>query len=1052
MAEELLKIKIIGDAQGAKPVIKALVDIGALDEKNAKQFEKNSNKLKKQQQQAGGIINKLERDLQRLQAARKRAWNPQQITAFNKAIKKTETRLKGLQGQTSSLIKQVALLGGGFSAAFAIQRIVSGAIKTIREFDEAIADLRKTTGLSDVAARSLAKELGRIDTRSSVFELLKLATAAGRLGIAQKDIKGFVEQTDKAFVALADDLGGSAEEIATDLGRIAGVFGIEEAEGISEAINIVGSVLNELGANTKANAGFISDFVERMGGIAPQAGISFSAIAGLGATLQELGQSAETSSTTLAKLIPAIGKDIPKFAGVAGLSIKEFSKILKEDANEALLQVFEGAQSTTGGVAGLAKTLEELGIDSGRAAGVVGVLSANIDRVRRNQALASEEAKVATSLTNEFNIKNNTLNATLEKVSNSYDKMILSIEDGSGAISESGTELASLTKTVLNLITAFNDGSDASTIFADFALNNMRKLGIVTEEEFTKINKVVEDNAELLNTAGISQEEIRESAINLAKATGVTVTEAYSFLTQKLIAYQKQLQESKDSQDETTDSTDALADALDALAGDKALNTIKAIKEQIAELKKLRDVTDINSEKFRELTRTITELESRLPKTTKKTKEQKDAMDLLKESISDLNKELQLQALAGDIDEKTVLKLNEATGLLEKAQKELNIALGEEPEGLKNLKKARIEAAKEHEEIAEREIKAIQTFRENELNDIINNEDKRLDVRIMALETLRDQTIENTNLTETETLNIIADTEKKITKLKIDELKKQDDADKKTADDRKARQERALSSSIDAANRAFNIINALTNAQTIKVENAHAKRSSIIEKANKEEQESLKKLLTSEAIDREEFSKRKEILDSEFIKRREKLDEETNKKRRELMRKQAITDKATAIFNATINTAASVTAALEFPPLAIAIGILGAAEIAVIAATPIPEFAKGTKSSPEGWAMVGEKGKERTYLEKGTKVIPADKSKKYAAAVDAMIDNNFDSWVVRNYAKEPGFAGNVVNSMEYNFDTHPITKRQNQGNRLMRENNHLLRKLTSRPKYFRNGF
>jgi hypothetical protein len=77
-------------------------------------------------------------------------------------------------------------------------------------------------------------------------------------------------------------------------------------------------------------------------------------------------------------------------------------------------------------------------------------------------------------------------------------------------------------------------------------------------------------------------------------------------------------------------------------------------------------------------------------------------------------------------------------------------------------------------------------------------------------------------------------------------------------------------------------------------------------------------------------------------------------------------------------------------PFILAAGVTGGIQVARAMAAPIPEFAKGTESSPEGYAVVGEKGHELviepsgkkwvtpakdtiTYLKKGSKVIPNDK-------------------------------------------------------------------------------
>ncbi len=127
-------------------------------------------------------------------------------------------------------------------------------------------------------------------------------------------------------------------------------------------------------------------------------------------------------------------------------------------------------------------------------------------------------------------------------------------------------------------------------------------------------------------------------------------------------------------------------------------------------------------------------------------------------------------------------------------------------------------------------------------------------------------------------------------------------------------------------------------------------------------------------------------IEEQFALKKKKLDEEEAKRRR----KQAVFEKAIAVTQTIIDTAKGVTAALPNIPLSIAIGIMGAAQLATIVAQPIPQYAKGTDNAPEGWAIVDEEGPEilerkgkryigqdkgprLTYLEKGDKVIPNNK-------------------------------------------------------------------------------
>lgn len=97
----------------------------------------------------------------------------------------------------------------------------------------------------------------------------------------------------------------------------------------------------------------------------------------------------------------------------------------------------------------------------------------------------------------------------------------------------------------------------------------------------------------------------------------------------------------------------------------------------------------------------------------------------------------------------------------------------------------------------------------------------------------------------------------------------------------------------------------------------------------------------------------------ESAEARAAIEEEFNRKKRAIQKKQAEAEKKQAIFEITLNTAAAVVSALKKGPVFAAIvGALGAAQLAVAASTPIPEFFRGTMNAPEGLALVDEKRPE----------------------------------------------------------------------------------------------
>jgi len=346
-----------------------------------------------------------------------------QIVKQEAATGKASRNVGNYASAIVSAAGKIALFAG---AILTLKRSLDSTIDTLSVASDFYTDIQKTTQLTTEETSNLVEELKKIDTRTTLQGLAGIATAAGRMKIAQKDIVGFVTTVDKAFLALGDSLQGTAEEIALDLAKISKVFGVQAEFGAAEGIERIGSVINELGQNTIATEGNILDFTKRLQGVAGIANISAADVAGLGATLEAFGQDSEKSASSVSKILVSIGKKegLAKFAKLAGLSLKEFSKIAEEDANEALIKVLESAKSTAGGLVGLGQTLQSLGIKQQRAAAVATVLVNNIDELRENQELANKAFEENTSLAKEAALRNANLAAQIAKLKNEFINLV----------------------------------------------------------------------------------------------------------------------------------------------------------------------------------------------------------------------------------------------------------------------------------------------------------------------------------------------------------------------------------------------------------------------------------------------------------------------------------------------------------------------------------------------------------------------------------------------------------------------------------------------------
>ena len=314
------------------------------------------------------------------------------------------------------------------SAIAAMSGITFTVKKCVEEYakmDDEMTNVRKYTGQAADEVERMNEDFKKMDTRTPRQKLNQLAEDAGRLGITSTAaIEEFVDGADKINVALGDDLGDKA---VSQIGKLAQMFGEDKTKGLRGAMLATGSAVNELAQNSSASAGYLVDFTARVAGVGKQAGFTQAQIMGLASVLDQNMQQDETSATAVQNLLAKMFQDSAKFAKIAGLNVKDFAKTLKEDANGALLQ-FLAAMRAKGGFADLAPMFEEMKMDGSRATGVLTVLADKLDDIKSAQNLANEAYAEGTSVLNEFNTQNESVQAQLDKASKKF--LDLSIELG----------------------------------------------------------------------------------------------------------------------------------------------------------------------------------------------------------------------------------------------------------------------------------------------------------------------------------------------------------------------------------------------------------------------------------------------------------------------------------------------------------------------------------------------------------------------------------------------------------------------------------------------
>ena len=342
------------------------------------------------------------------------------LKAVNTRISELSLKARAAQGGLSSLAQgfnKYALMAGSFIAAgtglvLSMQKMIDFNGK----LSDAQADVMKTTGMTKDEVDSLTKSFGMFKTRTARMELLELSAEAGRLGITGvKNVKDFVEVANQMKVALGDIL--SDEEIR-EVGKMVNIYKVGEATGkdFKNSMLALGSALNEVGATGANTETFLVDYLKRQAGVAAQAKLSAADNIGYAATFDEIGQSVEISATAMNKIWMDMFKNTDTFAKIAGMSVKDFTELLNTDANEAMIRMLEGLNGNNEGLSIMVEKLADIEVGGARGAQALSAIAGQTDLLRKRQVTANQALTEATSLTKEYELKNNNLAATLEKV------------------------------------------------------------------------------------------------------------------------------------------------------------------------------------------------------------------------------------------------------------------------------------------------------------------------------------------------------------------------------------------------------------------------------------------------------------------------------------------------------------------------------------------------------------------------------------------------------------------------------------------------------------
>lgn len=361
------------------------------------------------------------------------------VTSVTTAVKSGAGAAASTGGFMGSLKGQIVSLAASYISLYAVIGIIKSVSHANIEMSDSLIDVRRTAKLTSDEASNLALSLEKLDTRTNIAGLLDIAFIGGQLHIAKGELEGYVKTVDQLSVVLKREFPGGADAVATSLGKINAVYKTSAKEGtnLERSLEKTGSAILALAHDGQVNTAFLQDFALRTAGAAQASKIALPTILAYGAVLSEAGISAQVAGTAFTRLASSLAGKREKFFAIAqladsSLTLKEFTNIINTDASKALELFFKGLKAGNPSTTEFTDRLNTLKFTTGAAKNAIIALADNQDKLAQKNALVTKGYDEGSLSSENFELKNNNLAASLDKVGNAFTNLTTNTQGAGG--------------------------------------------------------------------------------------------------------------------------------------------------------------------------------------------------------------------------------------------------------------------------------------------------------------------------------------------------------------------------------------------------------------------------------------------------------------------------------------------------------------------------------------------------------------------------------------------------------------------------------------------
>jgi hypothetical protein len=321
------------------------------------------------------------------------------------------------------------------------------------KFADQLTDIRKVALSTTEEVANLSQELAKIDTRTSLEELNRIAYAGAKLGIQTQGgtmaLAGFVRAADQVNVALKEDLG---EEALTSLAKITEVMGLVNKYGVEKAMLKTGSAIFRLAATSTASSDKIVDFSNRMLALGEQAALTTPDILALGSAVDSMALEPEVAATAFGKLVTELRKGTSPIEKSLGIATGSLKKMIESGRGmDAILTIFR-RMGETKNVFALGDLFKDLGSDGTRLIKTMVTMASKNGMLTKAVEESNKAFNEGTAVTVEYNMQQETAMAYMERANNLWEKQFVSSSAAAGPVHDIAKAWFELTKELTSSI------------------------------------------------------------------------------------------------------------------------------------------------------------------------------------------------------------------------------------------------------------------------------------------------------------------------------------------------------------------------------------------------------------------------------------------------------------------------------------------------------------------------------------------------------------------------------------------------------------------------